>query len=172
VPKGHVRFLKPKPRATPAPPPAFTCDDIEGHQWFARMPPAAQEEMRERVKAAEARGERRVLFAKTTLKRSMWQGALVFVVPETICAVPSWGHSAAALIAGALVGALWHKIGAGRFRCAATSALPYAALRVAFASGSYLADSILAVFGFAMLVALTAALGYERECRRSDGFDC
>jgi hypothetical protein len=172
MPKGHVRWVDaPPPRTAPAKKPVFTCDDVEGEEWFARMPPAAQQETRDRVKAAEERGKTRELFVKSTRKRSMTQGAALFFVSETFCGMPSWGHSAAAIVVGAAVGALWHLVGAGRFRCAATSVLPYAFLRVAFASGSYLADSIFGVLGFVMIVALAAALGFDRERRRTDGLD-
>jgi len=173
MPKGHVRWVDaPPPRtASSQPKPVFTCDDIEGEEWFARMPAAAQKELRDRLKGAALRDERRTVLVKTTRKRSMKQGALVFLVNETVCGMPSWGHSAAAIVVGAAVGALWHRVGAGRFRCAVTSVLPYAFLRVAFANGSYLADSIFGVLGLLTIVSFTAAIGYDREHRRADDLD-
>lgn len=181
MPKGYARRVvapPPRPGAPGHAPadqrpadPVITFDDPQDEEWFQRLPPAAQDEYRARWKAGEERGLSRERLAKDTLKRSIAQGAGVFLFTETCCAVPSWGHSAAAIVVGAALGALWNKIGAGRFRCMTTSVLPYAALRIVFQSGSYLATTIFAVLGLPMLLSVTAIVGFVRERRRADDLD-
>ena len=174
MPKGHRPTIATEYRAGPAAPaidPVITFDDEEDADWFQRLPPAAQEEMRHRWKEANARGRRRVGLAKSTRKRSMTQGALLFFFTETFCAMPSWPHTVAAVLVGAALGALWHRIGADRFRCMLTAALPYAVLRVAFPGDSATAAAIFAVVGFPMLLSFAALIGYDRERRRAEDLD-
>jgi len=173
MPKGHVRDVKAPPApSAPAPDPTqFTCDDVEGHEWFARLPAAAQKDIRDRADAIESRrGERRE-FQRSSRKRAMGKGALVFLANETLFAMPSWGHSAAALVVGAGVGALWHLAGAERFRCALLSIAPYVALRVAFPGDSPTAAAIFGVLGLVTIVSLSATVGFVRELRRGDDLD-
>ncbi len=172
MPKGHVRFVKRARRsAAPADPTRFTCDSVEGHDWFARLPIAAQDEFRAREEAVEERAAARGRLVVATRKRSIVQGSVVFVVNETVFASPSWAHSAAAIVVGAAVGALWHRMGAGRFRCMVTSVVPYAALRLAFVGESQIAATWFGLFGFLSMLCLTAAVGWEREQRRADDLD-
>jgi hypothetical protein len=173
VPKGHVRFVRPpKPRTTPAARPAFTCDDIEGHDWFARMPAAAQAEFRGRVQDVEARHEERGEFAKTSRTRFMVRGALLFFFTETFCASgPSILHTAAAVAVGLGVGALWHEWSAGRFRCALIAALPYVVLRAVFPGETWGWTAGAGVLGFVLLVPFAATIGFARELRRADDLD-
>jgi hypothetical protein len=184
VPKGHPYRVPPPPLrpgvkghapAGQAPSSPITFDDPEDEDWFQRLPDAAKDEVRRAWRADEARWARREDLATSTLKRSMTQATIVFLFTETACSMPSWGQSLAAVPAGLLVGAVWHKLGAGRFRCATTSAVPYAMLRIAFVGdrqGAALAAwCIYAVLGFLMLVALTAAVGFVRERRVVDDLD-
>jgi hypothetical protein len=173
MPKGYVRRVPapPPPVAPPVEGPVDIVDQREARPWFLRLPPAAQEEYRARWKAGDERGVRREKLVKDTLRRSVAQGAGTFVFTETCCAVPSWGHSAAALLVGAALGVLWHRIGAGRFRCMTTSVLPYAALRVAFVSDSFLTTAVFGMLGLLMLLSVTGLVGFVRERRRADDQD-
>ena len=174
MPKGHSPTALPSRAAVPRaarPEPVITFDDPEDEEWFQRLPADAKDDIRRRWAAGEARGLRRVTFAKVTRARSMAQGAAVFFLTETCCAIPSWGHTAVAIVVGAGVGALWHAISANRFRCMVSSVMPYAALRVAFPSDSPAATAIFAVLGFVMLCGLAAAAGFVRERRRADDLD-
>lgn len=186
MPKGYARSdpaPRPEgPRLLPAPPPpevaaadsqrtTITFDDPEDAEWFQRLPPPAQAEMRRVWAEEQARGVQRRGFAHSTLKRSMVQGAGVFLFTETCCASPSWLHSLAALVVGAGVGSLWHRLHAGRFRCMVTSVVPFAALRIAFPVDSFLTTTVFAVLGFLMLLGLTAGVGFVRERRRADDLD-
>jgi hypothetical protein len=172
MPKGYVRRVKaPPPRVGPkARPRGITFDDPEDDEWFQRLPPQAQVEMRARWKVDEARDERRVVLAKTTRKRSIAEGTLLFLCTETCLAIPSVGHSLAALAVGAAVGEAWHRTGAGRNRCALIAIGPFAALRIVFAE-SLIADVWFAMFGGLILLTLAMAIGWSREDRRSDGRD-
>jgi hypothetical protein len=163
--------VKPPPRRTapPSPPPVFTCDDIEGEEWFARMPAAAQKEMRDRLKGAALRGEQRAAFARDTLKRSMAQGVGLFLVTEVFCAMPSIAHWLAAIPFGAAVGALWHARSAGRFQAMGLAVLPWLLLRALFIRTIF--DAALVVLSFGVMVSLAAMIGYERERRRADDLD-
>ncbi len=173
MPKGHVRDVKapPPPPAPPKDPTQFTCDTVEGHEWFGRLTAAQQAEIRDLAEAKRTRHVERAAFAKTSRKRAMVKGALVFLANETLFAMPSWGHSAAALFVGAGVGALWHAAGAGRFRCALLSVVPYAALRIAFPGDSPTAAAVYGVLGLATMLSLSALIGFEREHRRADDLD-
>jgi hypothetical protein len=172
MPKGYPHHLDGPLRYVPPPKEeSQKSDDPEGEDWFKRLPVTAQRECRAAWAAGEARDLRRHHLAKSTRKRSMTQAGLVFLFTETCCAVPTWGHTFAAIAVGLAVGALWHRIGAGRFKCMTTSVLPYAALRVAFAGDSYLASSIFGVLGFLMLLAVTAGVGFVRERRVADDID-
>lgn len=173
MPKGYVRDVE-APSA-PTPPPRLAKDRDERSDWFKRLPAAAQAEYRARWSADDARDVKRAKLATSTLKRSVVQAGGVFLFTETCCAVPSIGHSLAAAAAGAALGALWHQVGAGRFRCVLTSVPPYVALRVAFGLAEDRVDPrvtcIAAVIGFVMLIALTSVVGLARELRRSDDDD-
>lgn len=173
MPKGHVRFVDAPPK--PAPPARLVASRDEKADWFVRLPAAAQEEYRVRWAAEGARHAKRSKLATDTLKRSILQAGGIFVFTETCCAVPSIGHSLAAAAAGAALGVLWHRLGAGRFRCLLTSVPVYAALRVVFGLAEDRVDPrvtcIAAVVGFAMLAALTTLVGIARELRRADDAD-
>jgi hypothetical protein len=184
VPKGHFPHLPPPPPrpgvpghepARQAPPSPITFDDPEDEDWFQRLPDAAKEDVRRAWAAKAARASRREDLAKSTLHRSLVQATLVFLFTETACCIPSWGHTAAANVAGLLVGWVWNRVGAGRYRCMTTSILPFVVMRVAFVadgySFSFAAWCIYAVLGFLMLLALTAAVGFIRERRVDDDLD-
>jgi hypothetical protein len=177
MPKGYPHHIdEPMGYVPPTPPkPVITFDDVEDEDWFQRLPDHAKEEARRAWAAEEARVEKREHLAKSTLHRSMAQAALVFLFTETCCSIPSWGHTAAAIPAGLVVGVVWHKLGAGRFLCMKTSILPFALLRLAFVGDrqglSLAAYCIYAVLGFLMLLALTAAVGFVRERRVIDDVD-
>jgi hypothetical protein len=171
VPKGHVRWVDaPPPRTASAKPkPVFTCDDIEGEEWFARMPAAAQKELRDRLKGAALRGEQRAAFARDTLKRSMAQGVGLFLVTEVFFAMPSVWHWLAAIPFGAAVGALWHARSAGRFQAMGLAILPWLLLRALFLRTVF--DAALVVLAFGVMASLAAMIGHEREHRRADDLD-
>ena len=177
MPKGHRRRHLKLPladlRPVKPPPPAIaiTFDDPEDTDAFQRLPPAAKEEMRKAWAAQDARVVRRQTFAKTSRTRSMLQASAVFLFIETTMAFATWPHTIAAAIVGALVGAWWHRLGAGRMQCIWTSAVPYAALRVAFPSGSLGWDALYGILGFLMLAGLTGLVGFVREHRVSDDLD-
>jgi hypothetical protein len=178
VPKGYPRTIETALRKGPAPPPAepvITFDDVEDEEWFQRLPDAAKDDMRRAWAEDEARGVRREHLAKSTRTRSMVQATLVLLFTETCCAIPSWGHTAAAIPAGLALGAVWHRIGAGRFRCMTTSIVPFVVLRVAFVGDrqgfSLAAYCIYSLLGFLMLLALSAGVGFVRERRRADDMD-
>jgi hypothetical protein len=158
-----------------SPDPVITFDDPEDDDWFLRLPEGAKDDMRRAWAEDEARGERREDLAKSTRTRSMVQATLVLLFTETCCSIPSWGHTAAAIPAGLALGAVWHRIGAGRFRCMMTSILPFVVLRLAFVGDrqgfSLAAYCIFSVLGFLMLLALTAGVGFVRERRRADDMD-
>src|SRR5262245_8107443 len=166
LPAANLAPVKPLPAEV-----SITFDDREDEDAFQRLSPAAKEEMRKGWAAEEARVARRATFKHTSRTRAMLIGAAVFLVNETLVAIPTWPHSIAAPFVGAAVGACWHKIGAGRMQCIYTSALPYVALRLACPSGSFLADTIFGVFGFASLAGLTGLAGFARESRAADGLD-
>ena len=177
MPKGYPQHID-EPMGyvpPPKPVPVITFDDVEDEDWFQRLPPAAQEECRDAWAAGEARDAQREHLAKSTLTRSMAQAGLIFLFTESCCAIPSWGHTIAAIPVGLLLGAYWHRTGAGRFRCMTTSVVPYAALRLAFVGDSDRASlqayCIFAVLGFLMLLVLTAGIGVVRELRRADDID-
>jgi hypothetical protein len=177
MPKGYPYHLDGPLRYVPPPKPEtdVKSDDPEGEDWFKRLPVAAQRECRDAWAAGEARDARRLHLAKSTRSRSMIQATLVLLFTETCCSIPSWGHTLATVPAGLVLGFVWHRIGAGRFRCVTTSVVPFAALRLAFvgdASGVGLAAyCIFSVLGFLMLAGLTAAVGYARERRVADDLD-
>jgi hypothetical protein len=177
MPKGYDRKVAlPPPRVgPPPPPPEFTCDDPEGHEWFARLPAAAQEEYRAHWAAAAARDAKREKLAKDTLRRSILQGIGLMVVSETLGAMPSIWHTALAIPAGAALGAVWHRTGAGRYRCMTTALLPFVLLRTLFfdASSSWALglSCITAVVGLLFLTVLAAFIGVVRERRVIDDLD-
>jgi hypothetical protein len=177
MPKGYARDVAAPPtaeRETRRLPEAT--EDPEQSGWFQRLPPAMQDEYRAKWAAGEARDAKRQQFVKDTLHRSIAQGACVFLVTETLAAMPSVWHSLAALVVGAGVGALWNRIAAGRFQCMTTSIAPYVGLRFVFADASnafvLILTCIYAVCGFLVLLALTSLVGFIRERRRSDDEDC
>ncbi len=177
MPKGWTRrVVAPPPYVPPLEKlPVITFDDVEDEEWFQRLPSAAQQDYRDRWTKADARHDERRAFSKSTRTRSMTQATLVLLFTETCCAIPSWGHTAAAIPAGLALGAVWHAIGAGRFRCMTTSIVPFVVLRVAFVGDrqgfSLAAYCIFSVLGFLMLLALTAGVGFVRERRRADDMD-
>lgn len=178
MPKGHRKSIGTAYRDGPAPPaagPVITFDDPEDEDWFQRLPDAAKDDVRRAWEKTEARGAERERLAKSTRTRSMTQATLVLLFTETCCSIPSWGHTAAAIPAGLALGAVWHHLGAGRFRCMTTSVLPFVVLRVAFVGDrqglSLAAYCIFSVLAFAMLLGLTAAVGYVRERRRADDLE-
>ena len=174
MPKGHFRRHLKLPLANLAPvkppPPevSITFDDREDEDAFRRLSPEAQEEMRAAWAEQDARVVRRKTLVTTTRTRSMLQAAAVFLFIETTMAFATWPHTIAAAIVGAAVGVWWHRIGAGRMQCIWTSALPYAALRVAFPCGSLGWDALYGILGFLMLAGLTGLVGFARESRVAD----
>ena len=173
MPKGHPSRVEQNRvcRAPAKPQPVITFDDAEDEEWFQRLPPAAQREYREQRLKGDARIEERKGFARTTRTRAMTTAGLIFFFIETCCAIPSVGHSVAAVIAGTALGALWHRIGAGRMQCMVTAVPPYAALRIAFASDSFLATAVFGMFGLLLMLSVCGIAGFARETRRADDLE-
>jgi hypothetical protein len=178
VPKGYVpRVGAPPPRTAPPRPESayetkITFDDPEDADWFRRLPKEAQEDMRRRWAEDDVRNARRGILAKTTRERSMTQAAVLFFLVETGIAIPSVLHSLAAIAVGAAVGFHWHRAAAGRFLCMTTCVLPFLVLRAVFGAidsrDQPEATAVLAAAGLAVLLTLTAVVGFLRERRRDD----
>lgn len=147
----------------------ITRDPREGEDWFLRMPPEAQQELREvwcnrRVRHLPWRCRNRRM-----RMRCLGEGIVVLLMPGLF--VGGWWLALLAVPIGALLGFCWAALRTGRMQSALLSMAAMLLLLTAsgFWSSKYdIVAFLLSAFSILLTGLLGAALGFGREIDRRE----
>ncbi|MCE9636174.1 MAG: hypothetical protein K8T90_10765 [Planctomycetes bacterium] len=141
----------------------------EDAEWFRRLPPAMQDEIRARRREADGR----VVARHDTRRRSFGSGALrggaVFLLTHLMFGYAGIVGILVAVTVGALLGLVWTWFDAGPMKSCISAGPVYATVWLATNSAG---APVYLVF-FAMLIAMpfAAVAGTSREFRQGDGLE-
>lgn len=142
------------------------CDPRELEDWFRELPEPEQQRLRESWSSERHKFDHFGADARKRLLRASCYGAAMFLANSLlmILLLGTFHHIPAFVIAGAIAGPLAHLAGGQRFSYMAAGALGFLAVM-----GSQLLANPFLMYGMLFAIATMAAVGMDREMRRSAG---
>jgi len=142
--------------------PVASHDPREEQEWFQRLPPHAQEELRSGWEAQRGKSEAQRKRARGMTARYLLEGAITFAAVEAVFTTVAPVHLLYAVAAGAVAGGVARALMAGAWLYGAIALVVYC-----FFSGLTL--GLVGMTNAIVCVVLCTAAGRMHELQRSDG---